>query len=69
MDERGKGEWSRAKASGLRARARDARVIQARWREGKSKRTVTSKDSLFQHHHHSNFYDFFPRAIAPFTGS
>ena len=29
---------------------------------------VTSKDSLF-HHHHPNFYDFFPRAIAPFTGN
>ena len=36
-------------------------------RGGKSKRRVTSKDSLF-HHHHPNFYDFFPRAIAPFTG-
>ena len=33
---------------------------------GKSKRRVTSKDSLF-HYHHPNFYDFFPRAIAPFT--
>ena len=29
---------------------------------------MTSKDSLF-HHHHLNFYDFFLRAIAPFTGS
>ena len=55
-------------ASGLRARASEARAIQARWREGKSKRRVTSKDSLFHHHHHPNFYDFFPRAIAPFTG-
>ena len=56
-------------ASGLRARASEARAIQARWREGKSKRRVTSKDSLFHHHHHHpNFYDFFPRAIAPFTG-
>ena len=54
-------------ASGLRARASETRAIQARWREGKSKRRVTSKDSLF-HHHHPNFYDFFPRAIAPFTG-
>ena len=35
---------------------------------GKSKRRVTSKDSLF-HHHHPNFYDFFPKAIVPFTGS
>ena len=34
---------------------------------GKSKRRVTSKDSFF-HHHHPNFYDFFPRAISPFTG-
>ena len=34
---------------------------------GKSERRVTSKDSLF-HHHHPNFYDFFFRAIAPFTG-
>ena len=33
----------------------------------KSKRRVTSKNSLFLHHH-PNFYDFFPRAIAPFTG-
>ena len=55
-------------ASGLRARASEARAIQAKWREGKSKRRVTSKDSLFHHHHHPNFYDFFPRAIAPFTG-
>ena len=54
--------------SRLRARASEARAIQARWREGKSKRRVTSKDSLFHHHHHPNFYDFFPRAIAPFTG-
>ena len=36
---------------------------------GKSKRGVTSKDSLFQHHHHPNFYDFFPWAIAPFIGN
>ena len=56
-------------ASGLRARASEARAIQARWREGKSKRRVTSKDSLFHHHQHPNFYDFFPRAIAPFTGT
>ena len=56
-------------ASGLRARAIEARAIQVRWREGKSKRRVTSKDSLFHHHHHPNFYDFFPRAIAPFTGN
>ena len=28
---------------------------------------MTSKDSLF-HHQNPNFYDFFPRAIAPFTG-
>ena len=55
-------------ASGLRTRASEARAIQARWREGKSKRRVTSKDSLFHHHHHPNFYEFFPRAIAPFTG-
>ena len=55
-------------ASGLRARASEARAIQARWRERKSKRRVTSKDSLF-HHHHPNFYNFFPRAIAPLTGS
>ena len=54
-------------ASGLRARASEARAIQARWREGKSKRRVTSKDSLFHHHHLPNFYDFFLRAIAPFT--
>ena len=26
---------------------------------------MTSKDSLF-HDHHPNFYDYFPRAIAPF---
>ena len=56
-------------ASRLRARAIEARAIQVRWREGKSKRRVTSKDSLFHHHHHHpNFYDFFLRAIAPFTG-
>ena len=36
---------------------------------GKSKRGVTSKDSLFQHHHHPNFDDFFPWAIAPFIGN
>ena len=53
--------------SGLRARASEARAIRARWRVGKSKRRVTSKNSLF-HHHHPNFYDFFLRAIAPFTG-
>ena len=33
----------------------------------KSKKRVTSKGCLF-HHHHPNFYDFFLRAIAPFTG-
>ena len=55
-------------ASELRARAIEARAIQVRWREGKSKRRVTSKDSLFHHHHHPYFDDFFPRAIAPFTG-
>ena len=33
---------------------------------GKSNRRVTSKDSLF--HHHPKFYDFLPRAVAPFTG-
>ena len=31
---------------------------------GKSKKRVPNKDSLF-YHHHPNFYDFFPRAIAP----
>ena len=36
---------------------------------GKSKRRMTSKDSLFHHHHYPNFYDFFPREIAPFTGN
>ena len=50
-----------------RLRASRARASEARWR-GKSKRRVTSKDSLFHHNHHPNFYDFFPRAIAPFTG-
>ena len=34
---------------------------------GENKRRVTSKGSLF-HHNHPNFYNFFPRAIAPFTG-
>ena len=29
---------------------------------------MISKDSLL-HHNHPNFYNFFPRAIAPFTGS
>ena len=33
---------------------------------GKSKRRVPNKDSLF-HHHHPNFDDFFPRAVAPCT--
>ena len=34
---------------------------------GKSKKKMTSKDFLF-HHHHPKFYDFFPKAIASFTG-
>ena len=34
---------------------------------GKSKKRVTSKDS-FYNHHPPNLYNFFPRAIAPFTG-
>ena len=54
--------------SGLRARASEARAIRARWRVGKSKRRVTSKNSHF-HHHHPNFYDLFPKAIASFTGT
>ena len=63
--EQGKGEWSGAKASRVRAsgpRPSEGRVSKARWRRGTLER-VTSKDSLF--HHHPNFYDFFPRAIAP----
>ena len=62
------GEWRGRMESGLRARASEARAIQARWRVGKSKRKVTSKNSIL-HHHHPNFYNFFPRAIAPFTGT
>ena len=65
--EQGKGEWSRAKAS--RVRASGARASEAMARQGqrkKSKKRVTSKDSLF--HHPPNFYDFSPRATAPFTG-
>ena len=66
--EQGKGEWSRAKASRVRASgARASEAISWQGQRRKSKKRVTSKDSRF-HHHPPNFYDFSPRATAPFTG-
>ena len=40
MGARSKGDWRGRMASGSRARASEARAIQARWREGKSKRRI-----------------------------
>ena len=48
----GKGMWSEAKASGVRA----------------SRASEASKARSRGEEHHPNFYNFFPIAIAPFTG-
>ena len=73
--EQGKGERGRVGGVGQRqagcGQVGQGQVRQGQaWqgRGGKSKKRVTSKDSLFHHYYHPNFYDFFPRAIAPFTG-
>ena len=60
----GKGEWSGAKVSGVRASgASEARASKARWRGEEQEKGDHQRFPLS-----SSSYDFFPRAIAPFTG-
>ena len=62
------GQGKSERVEGKRGKGKGGKSKRGKVEGGKSKRRVTSKDSLF-YHHHPNFYDFFPRAIAPFTGS
>ena len=69
--ERGKGEWSGAKASGLRAsgaRESEARVSKARLRAEEQEKADQQRFPLSSSSSSSKLLQFFPRAIAPFTG-
>ena len=55
--DRGKGE----RVEGKQGKGKSGKVERQEQEKG------AQQDTIF-YHHHPNFYDFFPRAIAPFTG-